>query len=929
MARYHFNEWNTNDDDARIREARYWTKAKICINNNVEWDNDDAKISALVHEFGHLYGLDDRYLHKPPTPSPTPTTYCNDEEKTIMDTYKTNGGTHCDDIVAPERLDIERVHLAYRDGVLSNMSAVRTPNSEGEDTIQFTWNDEAWGEIGHEVRFYFIGQPGEAPVQFARTGNQERVWSDAGVGRHHDMISISRPPSMFMVEASPYEHLKIEPYRRIRLPESTQYYACGRPVFAQFPSVDEDDWTCSTPISISNAAHNASITPTPTPQAVPSGLAVEHTTSGLRLTWIPPNAPKLFWQRVVRRTHPQQNFTAISNNLPITANSYTDATAQPNTKYIYRIQAFKKNGKGIKISNRFVVTIPNRGGGLAPLPRTLSVGETATVRAINISPKWLDYKFRVGGPLAVGGADCPPPVGGSSATDPVEIGESRVEFEIEACAEGVITVSLLASADNHELARATVTVNAAPRSATHTPTAAPTPTATPFTPTATPTATASPTPTPFATPTPTPNPAYIGSISVLRTEIAIGESVEVSGLFSPPDLSVALELVSGDSLRTSPCAGVSGAFVMARTPGRATVNYYGCSAGVSEIALKASGQVLDSVSITVFNPTPTPTPQPSGELVASPSSLPQGNWSRISARNLIPSGLSVRIEADGTRLALNPRDCAAAGNSDEPPPGGAVGQADRSLGNVYGCETGSGWVRMVATSDNAELAKIYITVRERPTPTPFVRVRTTPTPTPTTMPTATPTRTSTATPTLGRSGELVASLRTLPKGNWSRISARNLTPSGLSVRIEADGSRLALNPRNCPSAGNSEEPPPGGAVGQTSRFLGNVYGCETGIGWVKMVATSDNAELAKIYITVRPRPTATPRSRPRPTVAPRPTAAPQPTAIPTVAPQPTPQPTAAPRPRPTATPRTLTTCERYPWLNVCRNPAWGLGGQAE
>ena len=1155
-ARYSMKEWLKD----QTREASYWETANICINKEVEWVNDDALISAVAHEIGHMYGLHEAYrdYSSPtpsagtptvtPTPTPsagtptvTPTSMCNPYRTSIMDGYVgEKGSEHCDGLTAPdEDEDVANVYLAYRDGTLANFTASRTTNARGEDVIRFGWNDHAWGEREHEVFFYFnVEAPSGTPnpnnsktIRFARSRQV------SGVGRHADMGDFLREKYRYRHDVNPYEHQEWRPYSQMRLPDTTAYFACGRPVFDRFPA-STATWTCSPVVNVSNAAHNAgfptatptptvaptlsptatptptvaptpsptvaptlsptvaptlSPTPTPSPTATPSptpsptatpsptpsptatpsptptptatpsptptpdpvgagphSLSATAQSGSIALTWTLGSDPDISEQHVLRRRKGGE-FETLTDRLTDETNRYVDTSVASGARYEYQVKSFNNSAGGNERASNIIAVATLTGSDQSPggltVTRTTSGNVALTWipmrHVVNFDKQHVLRKVMLPHSLKESGfttlADNLTRNANSYTDTTVEPGvEYRyriraynddkrrgrdslyVDTPVSASPSPTPTPTVAPTATATPVtpptSTATPTPTATPFTPTPTPTATPftptpTPTATPFTPTASPTPTITPTPTPSqtpvsmtgsvtatkttlrigeyttvtgtfrpsgfnawlaiesgdslsgspcssvsgaseeiisggsvesrfygcsagdstvalktfgnqiiarititvraptptptATPTPTPNPAYIGSISVPRTAIAIGESVEVSGLFSPLDLSASLE-VSGDSLRTSTCAGVSGAYIAARTPGSVAVNYYGCSAGVSEIELKAFGQVLDSVSITVFNPTPTPTPQPSGELVASPSSLLQGNWSRISARNLIPWGLSVRIEADGTRLALNPRDCASAGNSDEPPPGGAVGQADRFLGNVYGCETGSGWVRMVATADNAELAKIYITVRERPTPTPFVRVRTTPTPT--TMPTATPTRTSTATPTLGRSGELVASLRTLPKGNWSRISARNLTPSGLSVRIVADGSRLALNPRNCPSAGNSEEPPPGGASGQTSRFLGSVYGCETGVGWVKMVATSDNAELAKIYITVRERPTATPRPRSRPTVAPSPpTATPSPRLRPTATPQPptaTPQP---PAPRPTATTRPTAT----------------------
>ena len=944
-ARYNMKDWHKD----QIREASYWVTADICINDEVEWVNNDAMISAIAHELGHMYGLHEAYRDSTPTPaagtpSPTPAAnQCNHDITSIMDAHVGRlGSEHCDGLTTPTAKDVENVYLAYRDGTLANFTASRTTNERGKDVIRFGWNDHAWGEREHEVLFYFnVESPSGTPnpdnsktVQFARSRNA------MGVGRHADMGAFLGEKYRYKHDVNPYEHLEWRPYSQTRLPDATAYFACGRPVFDRFPA-STATWTCSPVVNVSNADHNASITPTltpsPTPTATsiptptpvgaagPHNLAVTAHDGYVSLTWNLGSDPDISEQHVLRRSRDGDSET-LTDRLTDDANRYRDSSVEDGERYEYQVKSFNNSAGGNERASNAVVVATLTGSDLRP--RGLTATKTTSG---NVALTWItmkdDRRFDKQHVLR-------------KALSPHSLKErafTTLADNLTRDANSYTDATAKIGVQYRYRIRAYNSGNRRGRDSLHVDipiSASPAPTATP-----TPTPLAPPTLTPTSTPTP------IGAISASSIEIALGERVSVSGLYSPPNLPATIRLASGDSLRKSPCSSVSGATAPGEPPvglgGLVETAYYGCSAGVSEVELRASGQTLDSVSITVVRPTPTPAPAPtaapqrSGGLVASLNPLTRGNWSRISARNLVPSDLRVRIEADGARLATNPRDCQSAGNSDEPPPVGPVGQADRFLGNVYGCETGVGWVRMVATSDNAELAKIYITVSERPTATPTSAPTATPTSAPTATPTptstATPTRTSTATPTPQPSGELAASRRSIWRGSWVRITGRNLRPSGLSVRIETDGARLALNPRRCQSAGNADEPPPAGAVGQDSRFLGNAYGCETGVGWVRMVATSDNAELAKIYITVRERPTATPRPRSRPT--PQPTVAPRPTPQPTAAPRPTPQPTAAPpptpRPAPTATPRSRSTCERYPWLNVCRKPSWGLGGQAE
>ena len=96
-----------------------------------------------------------------------------------------------------------------------------------------------------------------------------------------------------------------------------------------------------------------------------------------------------------------------------------------------------------------------------------------------------------------------------------------------------------------------------------------------------------------------------------ETRITVGERLRVSAIYSPTNLPAALRVTSGDSLKKS-CGGVSGA-VGPETPaggGLVETVFYGCSAGVSTVALQARGENLDTVSITVVPPAATRVPTP-------------------------------------------------------------------------------------------------------------------------------------------------------------------------------------------------------------------------------------------------------------------------------------------------------------------------------
>ena len=254
--------------------------------------------------------------------------------------------------------------------------------------------------------------------------------------------------------------------------------------------------------------------------------------------------------------------------------------------------------------------------------------------------------------------------------------------------------------------------------------------------------------------------------------------------------------------------------------------------------------------------------------------------------------------------------CSGIGGGEEP-----LHQGGTTQRKIYGCSAGTGTVYLRTL--NGDLASVEITVAPPPTATP------------------------TLTPTPVRGGELYASRNYVYKGNWLKIEGRNLTPSGMSAEIEPDGNILTIRSQDCGSARGLSEDPPGGVSGQSRDSIW-VYGCSTGRGFAKLVATSDDHELDRIYIRVIERPTPTTtrpstRSRPRrPTATPEPPPTPKPTATPeppptpkptaTPEPPPAPKPTAKPTPRPTPKPRPTATPEPPPTPEPTSTPRRRGGG---
>ena len=122
----------------------------------------NGRVAVIAHEMGHAYGLADRYRHNPLMCNNTFVNY-PDGEKTIMDGAKratsTVGWMHCDGIEGPATsTDVARVRNLYSKGSLKELTATTTRLEElsnGESTgTKVSWEDAAWAEKEHRVRFY-------------------------------------------------------------------------------------------------------------------------------------------------------------------------------------------------------------------------------------------------------------------------------------------------------------------------------------------------------------------------------------------------------------------------------------------------------------------------------------------------------------------------------------------------------------------------------------------------------------------------------------------------------------------------------------------------------------------------------------------------------------------------------------------------------
>jgi len=135
------------------RAAVFWEKAYIKVRlhnwNGFYWESSSAIRQTLVHEVGHLCGLDDRYYTNPVT--------CNPNEVTMMDAMNSylqgdvihvTGG--CDNVSAPTAKDHERIDKFWSVGAPLNLTA--TANGA---IATWDWYDGAWAESDQLVQVFY------------------------------------------------------------------------------------------------------------------------------------------------------------------------------------------------------------------------------------------------------------------------------------------------------------------------------------------------------------------------------------------------------------------------------------------------------------------------------------------------------------------------------------------------------------------------------------------------------------------------------------------------------------------------------------------------------------------------------------------------------------------------------------------------------
>ena len=127
----------------------------------------------------------------------------------------------------------------------------------------------------------------------------------------------------------------------------------------------------------------------PEPPAKPTGLStasVSH--DGVSLTWDDPQDDSITGYVVLRRDpeiHPSRTFVTIAADTGSANTTYTDDTVEPETRYVYRIQALNEYGSVSERSHRIVANTP-----AVPVPDKPTGLSTVSVSHDGVSLTWDD-----------------------------------------------------------------------------------------------------------------------------------------------------------------------------------------------------------------------------------------------------------------------------------------------------------------------------------------------------------------------------------------------------------------------------------------------------------------------------------------------------------------------------------------------------------
>ena len=465
-----------------------------------------------------------------------------------MDSSTSAGGPHCDGLTAPSQYDIDSVEDAFKYGGLSDFTATRNNN-----TVTFTWKDNAWGEIKHDLRIMHTTNDVDesnykSAIWKSYLFSTEKDWvgqhKDIAVGEYDEYIENYTSGKIALTE-------HITP--GVRLPDDTAYRICGAAYFQQ--NQFSGPTACSDPVWVDNREHNAKIptptptltptpTYTPTPTPTPSGSLTAPSKSmpvagTLKVTVsnLQPNDHNKFTLNLTRpivKRDPSKDDLGCGDR-KTGGNDWVQTIASANETDIYACGAGTGNvALKLKSPVRDIATLSIAVVAPTPTPTAtpttpylvasktrVAVNERFSVTAHNV--KVSNVRFTLTSPLEYapeqeqqpslcgGGGGIGSGINSIIVTQPVN---GRVTGRFEGCSAGKGKVKLARGLNT--LASIDITVSNTPATATPTPGSARTPTPTP-TPTATPATTATPTPTPIPTPTPGTVPTHTPTTAPTRT----------------------------------------------------------------------------------------------------------------------------------------------------------------------------------------------------------------------------------------------------------------------------------------------------------------------------------------------------------------------------------------------------------------------------
>ena len=246
---------------------------------------------------------------------------------------------------------------------------------------------------------------------------------------------------------------------------------------------------------------------------------------------------------------------------------------------------------------------------------------------------------------------------------------------------------------------------------------------------------------PILTPTPTPAPS--ASLTLSEDEITVGEAIRVTvGTASPSNARFKLKIKRLSQTQCRQGQAVPKEYETSAFSTPKNFVLYGCWAGTGNIQLiRIDDSVVATGTVRVVTPTNTPTTVPLPKVTAKlsvtrsgndVSSIYVGDWVVVKATDIKPAGTKVEFD---TSHHFHERRCPREGLSDQADDASEDQAKDSIIDSFYGCESGTGYIRLLRTADNHEIARKNIKISYRPTPTP------THTPTATHTPTHTPTPT--------------------------------------------------------------------------------------------------------------------------------------------------------------------------------------------